>query len=140
MIDRIGICAELILLMNRYRQKYEKTLLHTLGETLCKMAFVSVLGLISVSCSDDIRTDGFSTNDIPELLPLSNVQKEILAYLPKDCIIAHRGTEFWLLKKVKPPCAGRVTWARTTLNVMYSVLKMELYSPSTMKAYFVQPM
>lgn len=35
---------------------------------------------------------------------------------------------FGLLKKVKPPCAGRVTWARTTLNVTYSVLKMELYS------------
>ena len=47
---------------------------------------------------------------------------------------------FGLLKKVKSPCAGRVTWARTTLNVTYSVLKMELYSPSTMKTYFVQPM
>lgn len=67
-----------------------------------------MVGLISVSCSDDIRTDGFSTNDIPELLPLSNVQKEILAYLPKDCIIAHRGTEFWAPEESE----AAMRWAR----------------------------
>lgn len=108
MIDRIGICAELILLMNRYRQKYEKHFYTHLGKHFVKIAFVSVLGLISVSCSDDIRTDGFSTNDIPELLPLSNVQKEILAYLPKDCIIAHRGTEFWAPEESE----AAMRWAR----------------------------
>ena len=79
-----------------------------LGKHFVKIAFVSVLGLISVSCSDDIRTDGFSTNDIPELLPLSNVQKEILAYLPKDCIIAHRGTEFWAPEESE----AAMRWAR----------------------------
>ena len=78
------------------------------GKHFAKIAFVSMVGLISVSCSDDIRTDGFSTNDIPELLPLSNVQKEILAYLPKDCIIAHRGTEFWAPEESE----AAMRWAR----------------------------
>lgn len=60
------------------------------------------------SCQDDIRTDGYSTNDIPELHPLSEEQKEVINYLPKNIIIAHRGTEFWAPEESE----AAMRWAR----------------------------
>lgn len=47
------------------------------------------------ACEDDKRTDGYSNVDGPELLELSAEQKAVIAYLPTNAIIAHRGTEFW---------------------------------------------
>ena len=57
------------------------------------MASSLILGMLS--CQEDIRNDGYSAKDIPELLPLSEEQKAVIDYLPKNVIIAHRGTEFW---------------------------------------------
>lgn len=50
------------------------------------------------SCQDDVRTDGYSTKDVPELHALSAEQKEVIDYTPKNIVIAHRGTEFWALE------------------------------------------
>lgn len=60
------------------------------------------------SCTDDIRNDGYSGKDIPELLPLSNEQKEVIAYQPKNIIIAHRGSEFWAPEESE----AAMRWAR----------------------------
>lgn len=35
------------------------------------------------SCQDDVRTDGYSTKDVPELHALSAEQKEVIDYTPK---------------------------------------------------------
>lgn len=60
------------------------------------------------SCSDDIKSDGYSTNNLPELLSLSEVQKEVIAYTPKNAIIAHRGSEFWAPEESE----AAMRWAR----------------------------
>lgn len=60
------------------------------------------------SCSEDIRTDGPSTYDEVSFEPLSQEQKEVLAYLPKNIIIAHRGTEFWAPEESE----AAMRWAR----------------------------
>lgn len=72
------------------------------------LATCSVLGLSVMSCSDDIRSDGYSTNDVPDLLPLTEQQKEIIDYLPKNAIIAHRGSEFWAPEESE----AAMRWAR----------------------------
>lgn len=60
------------------------------------------------SCQDDVRTDGYSTKDLPELLPLSDEQKEVIDYIPKNIIIAHRGSEFWAPEESE----AAMRWAR----------------------------
>jgi glycerophosphoryl diester phosphodiesterase len=47
------------------------------------------------ACEKDVKTDGYSKFDEPELLPLSQAQKDVIATLPANVIIAHRGSEFW---------------------------------------------
>ena len=74
--------------------------------TLAILSTVFCVG--AFSCQDDIRTDGYSTNDVPELLPLSEEQKAVIAYLPKNVIIAHRGTEFWAPEESE----AAMRWAR----------------------------
>ena len=68
---------------------------------------ILALGGLS-ACEDDVRTDGYSTWDEPELLPLSDVQKEVIDYMPKNVIIAHRGTEFWAPEESE----AAMRWAR----------------------------
>lgn len=78
---------------------------------LKKITLIAVCSLFSMcflACSEDIRTDGFSTGDIPDFLPLSQEQKEVLAYLPKNIVIAHRGTEFWAPEESE----AAMRWAR----------------------------
>lgn len=65
------------------------------------------LGMFS-SCRDDVRTDGDSTKDIPELHELSAEQKEVIAYTPKNIVIAHRGSEFWAPEESE----AAMRWAR----------------------------
>ena len=72
------------------------------------LALSTVLSSTITSCQEDIRTDGYSTNDVPELLPLSKEQKEVIDYLPKNIIIAHRGTEFWAPEESE----AAMRWAR----------------------------
>ena len=60
------------------------------------------------ACEDDTQTDSFSTKDVPELLELSQAQKDVLAYLPTNIIIAHRGTEFWAPEESE----AAMRWAR----------------------------
>ena len=76
-----------------------------------EMASVALTGTLLLgmfSCQDDIRNDGYSANDIPELLPLSDEQKAVIDYLPKNVIIAHRGTEFWAPEESE----AAMRWAR----------------------------
>lgn len=72
------------------------------------LALSTLLSSAFTSCQDDIRTDGYSTYDVPELLPLSQEQKDVIAYLPKNIIIAHRGTEFWAPEESE----AAMRWAR----------------------------
>lgn len=60
------------------------------------------------SCQDDVRTDGYSTKDVPELHALSAEQKEVIDYTPKNIVIAHRGTEFWAPEESE----AAMRWAR----------------------------
>lgn len=60
------------------------------------------------SCQDDVRTDGYSTMDVPELHALSAEQKEVIDYTPKNIVIAHRGTEFWAPEESE----AAMRWAR----------------------------
>lgn len=66
------------------------------------------LGMGLFACEDDVKTDAFSTKDVPELLELSQAQKDVLAYLPTNIIIAHRGTEFWAPEESE----AAMRWAR----------------------------
>lgn len=75
---------------------------------MASVAFTGTLLFGMFSCQDDIRNDGYSTNDIPELLPLSEEQKAVIDYLPKNVIIAHRGTEFWAPEESE----AAMRWAR----------------------------
>lgn len=72
------------------------------------LAACSLFSMCFLACSEDIRTDGFSTGDIPDFVPLSQEQKEVLAYLPKNVVIAHRGTEFWAPEESE----AAMRWAR----------------------------
>lgn len=72
------------------------------------LAVCSLFTMCFLACSEDIRTDGFSTNDIPEFEQLSQEQKEVIAYLPKNVIVAHRGTEFWAPEESE----AAMRWAR----------------------------
>ncbi len=74
--------------------------------SVCAIATLLCAGL--VSCSDDTQTDVYSTSDVPELLTLSEEQKEIINYLPKNAIIAHRGTEYWAPEESE----AAMRWAR----------------------------
>jgi putative uncharacterized protein (fragment) len=69
---------------------------------------ISFVSVCLFSCEDDVRTDGFSTIDEAEFLPLSQEQKDVLAYLPKNIIIAHRGSEFWAPEESE----AAMRWAR----------------------------
>lgn len=60
------------------------------------------------ACDDDTRTDGFSSYDEPEIHELSDAQKEVIAYTPKNAVIAHRGTEFWAPEESE----AAMRWAR----------------------------
>lgn len=68
----------------------------------------SAIGLGTVACTDDVRTDGYSEWDTPEIHPLSEAQREVIAYTPKNAIIAHRGSEFWAPEESE----AAMRWAR----------------------------
>ena len=67
----------------------------TNSRILQNVIFASAISLGMVGCTDDVRTDGFTNSDLPEIHELSQAQKDVIAYTPKNAIIAHRGTEFW---------------------------------------------
>lgn len=75
---------------------------------LYALALATTLSTTFTSCQEDGRTDGYSTFDVPELLPLSSEQKDVINYLPKNIIIAHRGTEFWAPEESE----AAMRWAR----------------------------
>lgn len=62
---------------------------------ITRAVVLSAIGFGIMACEDDTRTDGMSNVDTPELLQLSAEQQAVIDYLPKNVIIAHRGTEFW---------------------------------------------
>lgn len=76
--------------------------------TLCSVAYVVAMSVSLASCNDDMRTDGYSQADNFALLPLSEAQKEVIAYTPKNAVIAHRGTEFWAPEESE----AAMRWAR----------------------------
>ena len=105
--------------------------------TLAILSTVFCVG--AFSCQDDIRTDGYSTNDVPELLPLSEEQKAVIAYLPKNVIIAHRGTEFWAPEESE----AAMRWARNMgadyIECDPKRRRMALFLLSTMKVCSALP-
>lgn len=80
----------------------------SLFRQITQLTVYSLIGMCFFSCSEDVRTDGFSNKDLPEFEPLSQKQKEVLAYLPKNVVIAHRGTEFWAPEESE----AAMRWAR----------------------------
>lgn len=78
----------------------QRTILHTV--------LIATLGAGMLACTDDVRTDGLSVNEDIELHPLSEAQKEVIAYTPKNAIIAHRGSEFWAPEESE----AAMRWAR----------------------------
>lgn len=75
---------------------------------LPQLVLGSALMMGLAACEDDVRTDGFSNYDLPEIHELSNAQKEVIAYTPKNAVIAHRGTEFWAPEESE----AAMRWAR----------------------------
>lgn len=78
------------------------------SKLLCVLALSTALSSTLTSCQEDVRTDGYSSFDVPELLSLSAEQQEVINYLPKNIIIAHRGTEFWAPEESE----AAMRWAR----------------------------
>lgn len=75
---------------------------------VAQTVLLSATCILLASCENDVRTDGYETNSIPELLPLSAEQKAVIDYLPKNVIIAHRGSEFWAPEESE----AAMRWAR----------------------------
>lgn len=80
------------------------------------------------ACEDDTQTDSFSTKDVPELLELSQAQKDVLAYLPTNIIIAHRGTEFWAPEESE----AAMRWAR---NMGADYIECDLQKTATVSSW-----
>ena len=80
----------------------------TNSRILQNVIFASAISLGMVGCTDDVRTDGFTNSDLPEIHELSQAQKDVIAYTPKNAIIAHRGTEFWAPEESE----AAMRWAR----------------------------
>lgn len=81
----------------------------TTKKNLLKVATMAlVFGATLTSCTKDVINDPFSTNDIPELGTLDEARLEVIAYTPKNAIIAHRGTEFWAPEESE----AAMRWAR----------------------------
>lgn len=71
------------------------------------------------SCQDDVRTDGYSTADVPELHALSAEQKEVIDYTPKTSSSLTAEQSSGLRKRVRLLCAGLVTSVLTTSSATF---------------------
>lgn len=61
-----------------------------------------------LSCDQDVQNGPYDTNHIPELAYLDAARQDVVAYTPKNAIIAHRGTEFWAPEESE----AAMRWAR----------------------------
>lgn len=75
---------------------------------LATIATVTLFGAGFMSCTDDTVTDPYVQNADVELLTLSPEQVAVNDYLPKNAIIAHRGSEFWAPEESE----AAMRWAR----------------------------
>ena len=51
----------------------------TNSRILQNVIFASAISLGMVGCTDDVRTDGFTNSDLPEIHELSQAQKDVIA-------------------------------------------------------------
>lgn len=71
-------------------------------------AMVTFSAMSLSSCTKDTITDPYVQNAEEELLTLSEEAVAVNNYLPKNAIIAHRGTEFWAPEESE----AAMRWAR----------------------------
>lgn len=78
--------------------------------SLSKMVALSAFCLATTmaSCSEDVDNSPETLAKQVKLLELSQEQKDILAYTPRNIIIAHRGSTFWAPEETE----AAMRWAR----------------------------